>query len=63
MHSENCGWFSQYTRIKNKRCREFPGGPVVGTLIPTARGKGSIPGWGTKIPPVVGCSQKNPKMS
>ena len=31
---------------------EFPGGPVVRTWRFHCRGQGSIPGWGTKIPPV-----------
>ena len=42
-------------RIRN---RDFPGGPVVKTLPSNAGGVGSIPGWGTKIPHAVGCSQK-----
>ena len=28
----------------------------------TAKGSGSIPGWGTKIPQAVRCSQKKKKM-
>ena len=31
-------------------CRDFPGGPVVKTLPSNARGAGSIPGGGVKIP-------------
>ena len=30
------------------KSREFPGRPVVSTL--TAKGLGSVPGWGLKIP-------------
>ena len=38
-------------KIKNKKeTRDFPGGPVVKTLLPMKRGMGSIPGQGTKIP-------------
>ena len=37
--------------ILNKWSREFPGGPVVSAI--TARGLGSIPSWGTKIPQAV----------
>ena len=29
---------------------DFPGGPVVKTSLPNARGMGSIPGWGARIP-------------
>ena len=38
--------------------KDFPGGPVLGLLISTAEGTGSIPGWGTKIPHATWCSQK-----
>ena len=37
--------------------RDFPGGPVIKTLFFHCRGKGSIPGLGTKIPPVKWRSQ------
>ena len=30
--------------------RDFPGGPVVKASPSNAGGKGSIPGWGAKIP-------------
>ena len=30
--------------------RDFPGGPVAGTLPSNAGGAGSIPDWGAKIP-------------
>ena len=30
-----------------KKARDFPGGPVVKTLPSSARGVGSIPGWGS----------------
>ena len=29
---------------------DFPGGQWLGFCVPTARDKGSIPDWGTKIP-------------
>ncbi len=29
---------------------DFPGGPVVKTLLSNAGGAGSIPGWGAKTP-------------
>ena len=29
---------------------DFPGGPGVKTLLSIARGAGSVPGWGAKIP-------------
>ena len=36
--------------LKKKKVRDFPGGPVVKTLPPSAGGVGSIPGRGAKIP-------------
>ena len=35
----------------------FPGSPVVKTLSSSAGGRGSIPGWGIKVPYAVGYSQ------
>ena len=37
---------------------EFAGGPVVRTLCFTAKGVGSVPGWGTKIPQAMKHGQK-----
>ena len=37
---------------------DFPGGPVVKTHASTARGEGSIPGWGTKILHATWCGPK-----
>ena len=34
--------------------RDFPGGPVVKNLPPTAGNAGLIPGWGAKIPHAAG---------
>ena len=39
-----------YRRLRFTGPRNFPGGPVVKTLPSNARGAGSIPGWGAKIP-------------
>ena len=33
-----------------KKCRDFPGSPMVKTLPSNAGGVGLIPGWGAKIP-------------
>ena len=41
--------------------RGFPGGPVVNTLPSNARGMGSIPGWGAKIPHVLWPKKQNIK--
>ena len=38
--------------------RDCPDGPVVMTLPSNARGVGSVPGWGTKIPHATEYSQK-----
>ena len=43
---------------ENEKNRDFPGGPVVKTLHFHCRGKGSIPGWGTKIPHATPHGQK-----
>ena len=40
---------------------DFLGGPVVKTLRSHCRGKGSIPGQGTKIPHAARCGQKKKK--
>ena len=40
---------------------EFAGGPVVRTLCFTAKGVGSVPGWGTKIPQAMKHGQKKKK--
>ena len=37
---------------------DFPGGPVVKTRVFTARGTGSLPGPGTKIPNAVWSKNK-----
>ena len=36
--------------ILKNALRDFPGGPVVRNSPSNARGEGSIPGWGAKIP-------------
>ena len=36
--------------IFNKKMGDFPGGPVVKTLLSNAGGVGSMPGQGAKIP-------------
>ena len=40
---------------------DFLNGPVVRTCTFTAKGLGSIPGWGTKIPQVHSVAKKPPK--
>ena len=45
-------------RSKKYKIGEFPGGPVVRTCVFTAKGLGSIPGWGTKIPQTAQRGQK-----
>ena len=51
---------TQKTSTAQKReLREFPGGPVVGTLCSTAGGPGSTPGRGTRIPQAMRYSQIN----
>ena len=42
---------------KHTAIRDFPGGPVVQNLPCNAGNVGSIPGWGTKIPHVVGATE------
>ena len=37
-------------KLIDKENWDFPSGPVVDILPPSARGVGSIPGWGAKIP-------------
>ena len=36
--------------VREKRCRDFPGGPVVKTSPSNTGGAGLIAGWGTEIP-------------
>ena len=38
------------SRALRNYIRDFPGGPVVKTSSSNARGEGSIPGWGARIP-------------
>ena len=45
--------------IKKKRHRDFPGGPVVETLLSNAGDAGLIPGWGAGTPHAWG--PKKPK--
>ena len=40
--------------ISRMECRDFPGGPVAGSLPSNAGDTGSIPGRGTKIPHATG---------
>ena len=47
--------------IKNRKIRDFPGGPVVKTLRFHCRGTGLIPGQGTKIPHATWCGPKKKK--
>ena len=44
-----------------KYARDFPGGPVVRTQRFHCHGRGTIPGWGTKIPQATLCGQKEKK--
>ena len=46
-----------YSVRANRTMKELPGTPV-GLHAFTANGLGSIPGWGTKIPQTMKCSQK-----
>ena len=41
--------------------RDFPGHPVVETLLSNAGGVGLIPGWGAKIPHASGPKNQNIK--
>ena len=41
------------TQGKIQRKGDFPGGPVVKNLPCNAGGRGSIPGWGPKVPHAV----------
>ena len=41
--------------------RDFAGSPVVRTSSSSAAGRGSVPGWGIKIPHAVQCGQKKKK--
>ena len=36
------------------QCRDFPGGPVVEKMLSNTGYVGSIPGWETKIPHILG---------
>ena len=47
--TKNCKFLINCDHMKNI-FGDFPGGPVVKTLPSGARGAGSIPAWGTKIP-------------
>ena len=40
--------------LKTGHGRDFPGGPVVGNPLSSAEEKGSIPGWGIRIPHAMG---------
>ena len=42
---------AQVSALKKSLIWEFPGGPVVRTRRFHCQGSGSVPGWGTKIPP------------
>lgn len=44
-----CDTVTEWVDSKNLAWGDFPGGPVVGTVLPT-QGRSSIPGWETKIP-------------
>ena len=46
-------------RAKELRPQDFPGGPGVKTSPSNARGAGSVPGWGAKIPHVLGKKKQN----
>ena len=48
-----------YTPIKKKKPREFPGGPVVKIQHFQCWGPGLIPGQGTNIPQAMQQSQTN----
>ena len=39
----------------------FPGGPVVKILPSNAGGTGSVPGWGSKIPPCLAAKKATHK--
>ena len=57
-------FFEPTTALKNGLLREFP--RVVqwlGFRAFTAKGTGSIPGWGTKIPQAAGCSKRKNKQT
>ena len=49
------------TTVKKKKKKEFPGVCVVRTPCFHRRSTGLIPGWGTKIPHAMWCSQKEIK--
>ena len=44
--------------VVEKRRSDLPGGPVVRACAFTAKGTGSVPGWGTEIPHAVWCGQR-----
>ena len=49
---------SSLTSDINSTFKGLPGGPVIKNLLSNAEGVGSIPGWGTRIPHAMWCSQK-----
>ena len=49
---------SSLTTDINSTFKGLPGGPVIKNLLSNAEGVGSIPGWGTRIPHAMWCSQK-----
>ena len=51
------GGLAKYVLLIVQPLRDFPGGPVIKNLPLNAGDVASIPGWGTKIPHAVRCSQ------
>ena len=49
-------------KLIDKENWDFPSGPVVNTLPSRARGVGSIPGWGAKIPHALWPKNQNIKL-
>ena len=49
-------------KLIDKENWDFPSGPVVDILPPSARGVGSIPGWGAKIPHALWPKNQNIKL-
>jgi len=59
-------WMNEYMNVwekgnKREQRGNFPGGPVIKTLLSNADGAGSIPGWGTKIPHALQSKNQNIK--
>ena len=45
-------------KVRHQEVGDFPGGPVVDSVLPMQAGEGSVPGWGPRIPYAMQHGQK-----